>query len=202
MSAEQWTAAGSWATCVVLGITILYAARQVREAAALRREQFRPWMTVGFHFRSNIAFIAVKNLGTTPARDVRIQMEPPLASTLGQFEKAALFSEVTPVFVPGEERLVLLDRVPNRLRSELPGMHTAIVTYKDHRGNKLPPERFVLDFDLLDGAKLPDKGIHDLVEEAIRIRAQMGAGGDVEPAARLELLSRLRRRPWRAQGTP
>ena len=74
---------------------------------------------------------------------------------------------------PGEERLILFDRVPDRLRSELPKRHDVFVEYSDHRGKQLPTERFVLDFALLDGARLPDKGLHDLVEEMSRIRRLM-----------------------------
>lgn len=79
------------------------------------------------------------------------------------------------MLVPGEERLILLDRVPDRLNSELPRKHTAYVEYKDHRGRKLSTEQLVLDFGLLDGARLPDKGMHDLVEAVKKIGEQMGS---------------------------
>lgn len=69
-----WAAAASWATFIVLLLTLIYIARQVRD-------QFRPWVTVSFHFRSIIAFIAVRNLGNTAARDLRIRFEPELASS-------------------------------------------------------------------------------------------------------------------------
>jgi hypothetical protein len=75
--------------------------------------------------------------------------------------------------VPGEERLLLLDSVPARLQSDLPRRHTARVTYRDHRGEELPTEEFVLDFGLLDGTRIFDKGLHDLVEELKRLRAAM-----------------------------
>ena len=118
--AETWTALGTWATCLVLLATLIYVAGQLHEARELRREQIRPWITVGFHFRSNIAFVAVKNLGSTVARDVRISFEPELVSGLEQFQEATLYKEVTPAFVPGEERTTLLDRVSDRLQSDLP----------------------------------------------------------------------------------
>ncbi len=84
-----------------------------------------------------------------------------------------MLSEETPVFVPGEERLILLDKVPDRLDSDLPRRHIAHFEYSDHRGHELPVEQFVLDFGLLDGARLPDKGMHDLVEEAQKIRERL-----------------------------
>lgn len=162
------------ATAVILGLTLVYVILQVREAQKLRREQFRPWVTVSFHFRSNVAFIAVRNLGTTAARNVRIRFEPDLATTLSRgVGEVAIIRETTPVLVPGEERLVLLDRVPDRLKSDLPKRHTAYVEYSDHQGRKLEPEEFVLDFDLLQGGILPDKGIHDLVEEVRMTREKL-----------------------------
>ena len=160
---ETWIAMGTWATFIVLLVTLLYVARQVKE-------QFRPWVTVSFHFRSVIAFIAVRNLGNTPARNLRIRFEPELVSTMNNdFGEVAMLREETPVLVPGEERLVLLDKVSDRLDSELPRRHTAYVEYSDHRGRRLPTEQFVVDFGLLDGARLPDKGLHDLVESVNRI---------------------------------
>jgi hypothetical protein len=165
------------ATAVILAITLVYVILQLREAEKLRREQFRPWVTVSFHFRSIITFIAVRNLGSTAARNLRIRFEPELASTLnGGVGEVAMFTETTPVLVPGEERLVLLDRVPDRLESDLPTQHTAYVEYSDHEGRKLPAEEFVLDFGLLGGARLPDKGMHDLVEEVRKAREQLQRG--------------------------
>lgn len=174
LRAEDWTAIATGATCVVLFVTLLYVIAQVRDAKRLRREQFRPWLTVGFHFRSNVAFAAIRNHGTTAARKIRLRFEPELQSSLHSAGgDVAMLREETPVMAPGEERLILFDRVPDRLRSELPKRHDVFVEYSDHRGKQLPTERFVLDFALLDGARLPDKGLHDLVEEMSRIRRLM-----------------------------
>jgi hypothetical protein len=65
----------------------------------------------------------------------------------------------------------LLDRVSDRLQNDLPMRHVAHVTYKDHRGRELDPEQFVLDFSLLGGALIPDKRMHDLVEEVSKLSA-------------------------------
>jgi hypothetical protein len=179
ITSEDWTAAGTWATCFVLLMTLIYVARQVRDARELRREQFRPWLAISFHFRSILAFVAVKNHGTTAARNVRIRFEPEFESTLDiASDDVAMFGEETPVMVPGEERLFLFDRVPDRLQANLPKRHEVVVEYSDHRGRTLPTERFVLDFGLLDGARLPDKGLHDLVEELSKLRQQMSTSGE------------------------
>jgi hypothetical protein len=167
-NAAGWAAVAAWATFLVLLATLVYVARQVRE-------QFRPWVTVSFHFRSIIAFIEVQNLGNTPARNLRIRFEPELVSTLdNDFGQVAMLNDVTPVLVPGEHRLILLDKVPDRLKSDLPRRHTAYIEYSNHRGRKLPTEQFVLDFGLLDGANLPDRGMHDLVQAVSAVGKRLG----------------------------
>jgi hypothetical protein len=173
LTAEEWTAIGTWATAAILAITLGIVVWQVREAQKLRREQFRPWVTISFHFRSSIAFIAIRNIGTTAAQNLRLRFEPELVTTLegGIGDIALLRGEPIPVLAPGEERLILLDQVPDRLKSNLPSRHTAYVEYADHERRPLPPEQFVLDFGLLKGAIHPDKGMHDLVEAAQGIRA-------------------------------
>jgi hypothetical protein len=60
LTAEEWTAIGTMAAAAILLVTLLYAIKQVREARNLRRETFRPWVTVRFHFRIVFAFIAIK----------------------------------------------------------------------------------------------------------------------------------------------
>jgi hypothetical protein len=178
IGAAAWTAIGTWATGAVLLATLVYVVGQLREARQLRREQFRPWVTVSFHFRSNVAFIKIKNLGNTAARNVSLEFDPELVTTRSEsLGEIPMLTEETPVLVPGDERLVLLDSVPARLQSELPQRHTVHVAYSDHRGEALEPEDFVLDFRLLDGTKILDKGIHDLVEEAIRIRKAISPSG-------------------------
>lgn len=178
INAAAWTAIGTWATCLVLLATLLYVVKQLREARELRREQFRPWVTVSFHFRSNIAFIKVKNLGNTAARNIRLRFDPELVTTRSDgIGEVPMLNEETPVLVPGDERLLLLDSVSDRLNSELPQRHTAHVSYSDHRGEELPPELFVLDFGLLDGTRILDKGLHDLAEEVIKIRKVVSASG-------------------------
>lgn len=173
-SAETWTAAGTWATVLVLFGTLIYVIQQVREVQELRREQFRPWVTVSFHFRSIVAFIAVKNVGTTVARNIRIRFDPDLVSTSEEgLREVAMFSEEIPAMVPGEQRIALFDQVPDRLRSDLPSRHRATVEYMDHKGRVLDPNEFILDFELLSGQTLPDKGIHELVEEVAKIRNEL-----------------------------
>ncbi len=165
LTAADWTAIGTWATVVVLLTTALAAFLQLRE-------QFRPWVTVDFHFRSNIAFIAVKNIGNRPAYDIRLRFEPELVSTLDRvrFNEVAMIRDRIPVLVPGQARMTLFDRVSDRLRvAKLPESHRVFVDYRSHRERSYGPYEFVLDFASLDGATLPDKNVNDLVGAVERL---------------------------------
>lgn len=172
MAAEGWTALGTLGTLLVLMISAVFAGLQLRE-------QFRPWVTVDFHFRSIIAFVAIKNLGNRPAHDIRIRFEPELVSTLvdsSEFSEVAMFSEPIPTLAPHQERFVLFDRVPDRLdTAELPKRHRVFVEYttKPGGGRRLGPYEFVLDFAHLRGGVLPDRNVHDLVGAVEELAAAM-----------------------------
>ncbi len=174
LTTESWIAIGTWATFAVLFVTACFVGWQGSKLARQVREQFRPWVTVGFHFRSNVAFIAVKNLGNRAAYDIHIRFEPPLVSALIEQEvldEVAMFHDPIPILVPKEERFALFDRTADRLKAEhLPMQHRCFVEYKDHRGKKLGQDEFVLDFAHLVGGTLPDKNIHDLVEAVQALR--------------------------------
>jgi hypothetical protein len=177
ISSETAVATGTWATVLVLTATLVYVVRQVGEAKATRREEFRPWVTVSFHFRSIIAFIAIENHGRTAARNVRIRFEPALVSTLrskDELDEIAMFSEPIPTLVPGERRIAHFDRTSDRLSNDsLPLRHRAFIEYTDHQGRRLEPDEFVLDFGSLKGANLPDRDMHDLAEAVIKIEKKL-----------------------------
>ncbi len=63
---------------VVIG---LFAWRQVHEARKLREEQARPFVIVDFE-PDFLVYLTVQNLGGTMARDVIIQFDKPLKTTL------------------------------------------------------------------------------------------------------------------------
>lgn len=174
LSPEEWTAIGTVATTVILFGTAIFAGSQLLEARRLRREQFRPWVTVDFHFRSNIAFAKIENIGTTVARNIVVRFDPERESTMDRAAiEIPILSRPLPQLAPGESRLILMDRVPDRLQSELPGSHIATVTYEDHLHRPLEPDSFDLNFELLANLVLPDREMDDLVHEVMKIRKSL-----------------------------
>jgi len=89
VSAVTWT--DEWqvflvaAQLVVLVVAAVVAWRQVREARELRLEQNRPFGVVDFDLdesKGYLIFFEVTNMGTSLARDVRIEIDPPLESAI------------------------------------------------------------------------------------------------------------------------
>ena len=77
-SAATWSAAGTWATLLVLALTLYFVSRQVAEATKLRREQTRPYVIVSIDVEQHSLFmLTVENVGSSPAFDLVIEFDKP-----------------------------------------------------------------------------------------------------------------------------
>lgn len=166
-SAEAWTAGGTWATFLVLGLTLYFVYKQVAEAAKLRREQTRPYVVVSIDVEQRMLFmLTVENVGSTPAFDVVIEFDKPLRSSIKEIEDVRMFKEPIPMLPPGrrfratwESSLdVFGDHYPHPLS------YRATVTYTDHQGREYGPEPYVLDFRMYEGQAIGPKGLNELVQ--------------------------------------
>ena len=79
--------------------------------------------------------LVVRNFGATAALDVRIAIlpSPKRASAEPPYDNVAL-PEMLPTLTPGQEWRTYWDRSEERLKSELPDEHKAVVSYTDSRG--------------------------------------------------------------------
>lgn len=205
VSAAESAAAAAWATFVVLVLTAVFARRQVREAARLRREQTRPFVVVQYEFRNVLIQIAIRNLGKTVARNVKIDFDRALQSKQfgdEKFAEMALFREGIPNLAPGQEIRVHFDHFPNRVEAGLPMRYVASVKYDDHEGLPLSPEKFVLDLSpYVQSARVP-KGLHELVEAVELLRGELtkwtdGSHGLLVSAVDRKRARRTEERPYR-----
>ena len=155
---EWWTtervvALATGGQLVVLLFAVVYARRQVREARELREEQARPFVVVDFEpDRVPFMNLAVANLGRTMARNVRIEADPPLQSTVydsGEFPLAdlKLFTESIPSLAPGKRIVLLFDQMIDRAKAGLPESYQMRLTYEWDGGEPLSDE-LRLDLDL------------------------------------------------------
>lgn len=68
---------------------------QVHQGRQVREDQTRPYVIVDFEFRGMLVLVSVRNLGATPAANVRIAFDRPLESPTKGLnpERFAVFSE-------------------------------------------------------------------------------------------------------------
>jgi hypothetical protein len=181
MSAAGSAAAAAWATFAILVLTALFAWRQLREAARLRREQTRPFVVIQYEFRDVLIQLAIRNLGKTVARNVKTSFDRPLQSRQfgdERFAEMALFRDGIPNLAPGQEIRVHFDHFPNRVDGGLPMRYVASIKYDDHEGRALPADEFVLDLSPYKQAARGPKGLHELVEAVERVRGEMAKWTD------------------------
>lgn len=103
-NADAWNAAGTWATFLVLSVTLYFVYQQVAEAARLRREQTRPYVVVSVDVEQQSLFmLTVENVGSTPAFDVVVDFDEPPRSNLKEIEELRMLKEPIPMLPPGRK---------------------------------------------------------------------------------------------------
>lgn len=102
------------AQLVVLIAAVIFALRQVREARVLREEQNRPFVVVDVQSDpGSLVYLEVVNMGTSLARDVRIEIDPPLESAIDiPVGKLKMLSEGIATLAPGKKYRSLFDQGP------------------------------------------------------------------------------------------
>lgn len=123
MQPAVWEAMGTWATAAVAIVTVLvagrYAKQQVDEVRRTREEQAQPNVVLYSEPNANspnIHEIVLKNFGTTPAYDVRVDVTPPIRSTLNpEHEGLGLVAIPNfPILAPGQEWRTIWDSATRR----------------------------------------------------------------------------------------
>jgi hypothetical protein len=166
---------GAWATVAIYIVIGLFAWRQVHEARKLREEQARPFVIVDFE-PGFLVYLTVENLGRTMARDVRIEFDQPLESTLRgprEIDESPLFREPIPTLPPGKKIRVLFDQFNERLDKGLPLTYRVKLRYRGPEGRKTWEHPYRLDLGMYLGSDLPQKGIPELVTEVENIRKEI-----------------------------
>jgi hypothetical protein len=188
LSVERLVAAAAVGQLAVLVIAARYARSQVDEARELRKEQARPFVVVDFEpEQSPFVNLVVANLGKTMARNVRLEIDPPLASTLDSvapvpLAKLKLFTEGIPSLAPGKRWVTLFDTMTDRKSSDLPNSYEVRLTY-EWDGGKPVTDLQRLDLDLYRyRLSVTRHTIHDVNKTLDKIRRQLdkwtaGSGG-------------------------
>lgn len=148
---DAWAAGAGWTTAVIAFVASIAAFRQVREARTLREEQAQPYV-VAFMEASqtsqHIIELVVRNFGTTMARNVRMECNPPLqrsSSDGGNSEEVKVF-DVLPVLVPGQEWRIFWDNGITRKDADLPDKYEITIRYEDSHRKEMLPTQAILDW--------------------------------------------------------
>lgn len=162
---------------VVLVAAAIFARRQLNEAKQLREEQTRPFVVLDLESEEPpFFFLAVKNIGTTMARDVRFEFDPPAESTIdhANLDNLKMFREGISTLPPGKEIKTLFDSAIQRHPAQLPEVYDVRVRYTDQERRKQYSETMDLDFGLYWGRlSITRRGIHHVHEELQRMRKEM-----------------------------
>lgn len=188
LSSTGWAAVAAIATAVTAltaVLAVLAAWRQVRHAVTqleesrkAQAEADRPYVIVAVEPSTATRLVmelVIRNSGRRPAVAVRITVDPPPIRT-GEKEEghplaeAKILSEPIGMLAPGQELRVTFDFMPNRLKTDLPNLYTAQITYRDTSGHEYA-ETALLDLYVEEGTShIVTYGIHDAATALREIR--------------------------------
>lgn len=140
--AAEWGAFGQVGALAVAIIAGFLVWKQVDQAREAREDQTRPYVIVDFEFSELHVFLAVKNVGASPACDVTVAFDPPLERPYPNDdpdEVFAVFSEGIPMLAPGRSILIDFGEGPNFFPNDgngVPLRYEAKVRYKALHGKR------------------------------------------------------------------
>jgi hypothetical protein len=176
VGADLWLAGAAIAQTFIFAAAALFGYRQAREIQLTRQDQTRPFVVVDFDLsRPPFIHLVIKNIGKTMARRVRIQTDPPLASTFdkdGQGEPVAklrVFTEEIPTMAPDREIRTLFDSFPARTEQQLEEVYRVTISYEGERG-RVYVDEMVLDLGVYAKITYVEQHtIHDIHKQLKRI---------------------------------
>jgi len=161
-------AIGTWATFVVAITAAGFVWVQIRDARRATQEATQP--NVVAMFESNpvtpqVVELAIRNFGSTPARNVSVAIEPKPRRTMGGGQVQDVWiPSMIPFLAPGQEWRTTWDFAPQRASSPELGAedrHLAHVTFDGLAGTGRRTTEAVLDWSAFKGRRYLDiKTIH------------------------------------------
>jgi hypothetical protein len=166
--AAEWGAFGQVGALVVATVAGVLVWLQVRQGRQSREDQTRPYVIVDFEFRGIAVMLTVRNIGTTPARDVRIRFTPPLQSPLeGDPKEFAVFAEGIPMLAPGRAISHLFGTGPQFFPAEgeaVPLRYEARAKYANLEGKPYEDPALVLDLLPFKNSAIDREDLHEVAQ--------------------------------------
>lgn len=156
------------------------AFKQYQLGRETRADQTRPYVIVDFEpspASSNLMDLIVRNIGTTPAYDVKVRLSPTPArareTTNFELSKARILDGTLPMFAPGRELRMFFDSMPERYEAKLPMSFECSVTYKDGR-KAIHNEKSTVDMDVARGMLRAEiYGVHHVAKALREIKTDI-----------------------------
>lgn len=180
--AAEWGAFGQVGALAVAIIAGFLVWKQVDQARETREDQTRPYVIVDFEFSDLHVFLAVKNVGASPARDVTVAFDQPLKRPYPDddpVEEFAVFSNGIPMLAPGRSILVDFGEGPNFFPDDgsgVPLRYEATVRYKALHGKASyndPP--LILDLQPFKHAIIRRDDLYQIASHLKEIRKLMSS---------------------------
>ncbi len=130
--------------------------RSVAEMVEDRDQQIAPYVVVYFDHQTDspIFDLVIKNTGRTAAQDVEIAFDPPLQTSLKNYdiEQLAFIHQVIPTLPPEYEIRASVDVIKNVLNSgTLPKQYHVKVTYLGGIKSSPREAEYILDLNVFNG---------------------------------------------------
>lgn len=130
--------------------------KSIEEMVEDRNLEFAPYVVVYFDAQTDspIFDLVIKNTGKTIANQVYVTFEPPLQTSLKNYDlkELALLHRPIPALPPGFELRTSLDRLETRLESEtLPKLYKVTVTYTGGLSKVVRKLEYILDINMFHG---------------------------------------------------
>lgn len=130
--------------------------RSVAEMVEDRDQQIAPYVVVFFDHQTDspIFDLVIKNTGRTAARDVEVNFEPPLQTSLKNYDidQLAFIHQPIPTLPPDYEIRASVDVIDNALKSEtLPKQYRVKVFYCGGIKSDRREAEYILDLNVFEG---------------------------------------------------
>lgn len=173
-AAAEWGAFGQVGALVIATVAGVLVWLQVRHAAQIREDQTRPFVILDFEFRDMAVYLAVRNIGSTPARDVVIEFDKPLQSPEETVrpEKFAIFNSPIPMMAPGRRYRIFFGLGPDFFKegSNIPVRYGVKISYTDLEGKRRYPDpTLILDLEPVRHTSVERDDVHQIAQHLRQI---------------------------------
>jgi hypothetical protein len=162
---------------LVLGLAALFGWRQLAHAKDLRDAHTRPFVVIDLgSSRQGFFDLVVTNIGSTMAREVTFEFDPPMETSQQYMDiyKLKAFAEGISTLPPGKEIRTLLDFGPSRYKERLPDLYRVKVNYRGDPGDRPYAEQMDLDFGLYWNRRyITLRDVHDVNKQLETIAKEM-----------------------------